>query len=43
MNSFLKTGQQKEKEFAQTLVNTFGGTITYASKETDIFDHIDLY
>lgn len=43
MISFLKNGQQKEKEFAQTLINNLGGTVIYASKEVDMFDHIDLY
>ena len=43
MNSFLKIGKQKEKEFAQILIDNFGGTITYPSKEVDMFDHIDLY
>ena len=43
MNNFLKIGRQKEKEFAQILIDNFGGTITYPSKEVDMFDHIDLY
>lgn len=43
MISFLKNGQQKEKEFAQILINNLGGTVIYASKEVDMFDHIDLY
>lgn len=29
MNNFLKIGKQKEKEFAQILIDNFGGTITY--------------
>ena len=43
MNNFLKIGKQKEKEFAQILIDNFGGTITYPSKKVDMFDHIDLY
>lgn len=43
MTSFLKVGKQKEKEFAQILIDNFGGTITYPSKKVDMFDHIDLY
>lgn len=43
MISFLKLGKQTEKEFAQVLTNTLGGTITNTSKKDDIFKHIDLY
>lgn len=43
MTSFLKLGKQTEKEFAQVLTNTLGGTITNTSKKDDIFKHIDLY
>ena len=43
MNNFLKIGQQKEKEFAQILIDNFEGTITYPSKKVDMFDHVDLY
>ena len=33
MNNFLKIGRQKEKEFAQILIDNFG---------VDMFDHIYL-
>lgn len=40
---FIPEGLAKEDEFGQLLVNKEGGNYTKASKEDDMYNHIDLY
>lgn len=38
-----KQGIQKEEEFGTLLTTQFGGTVKKASREEDMYNHIDLY
>lgn len=37
-----KLGKEKEAEFSQLLLSMFGGEVTKASKEDDMYNHIDI-
>lgn len=37
-----KQGKSKETDFTQILITQFGGTVRKASKEEDMYNHIDL-
>lgn len=37
-----KLGKEKETEFSQLLLSMFGGEVTKASREDDMYNHIDI-
>ena len=37
-----KLGKEKEVEFSQLLLSVFGGEVSKASKEDDMYNHIDI-
>lgn len=41
-SEFYKIGLAKEDAFAKLLVDTYGGKTRHASKEDDVYNHLDI-